>query len=245
MTDAHNILGEHEQALAEARRGRALYPDVARVIALEAEALAALGRLDELAAVIDWSLGQQLRLGDASVVMASAMLQLRIHGHPDEARGLAQRGVAWIRDLPDPDDPRKQGRIFLLLLRHAGELDAAARILAQTAADNAGNREEIWALGRLGVVFAAQDDRVRALEIADKLKQLRRPYLFGEDTWYRARIAAQLGNKEQAVDLLRRALGEGLRIMTMSSNQNSFETDSAFDSLRGYPPFEELMKPRG
>jgi len=50
--------------------------------------------------------------------------------------------------------------------------------------------------------------------------------------------AAHLGEKERAVDLLRESLARG-------SSYAALHTDIDLEPLHGYPPFEELMKPKG
>lgn len=60
------------------------------------------------------------------------------------------------------------------------------------------------------------------------------PYLYGE--LWRASIAAQLGDRDEAVDLLREALAQGQSYDRLHGN--------ATLEPRGYPPYEELVSPR-
>jgi tetratricopeptide (TPR) repeat protein len=61
----------------------------------------------------------------------------------------------------------------------------------------------------------------------------------GNYSWLRAGIAAQLGERDQAIELLRVALAHGL-------NAKGYLHVYAFlEPLHGYPPFEELIKPKG
>jgi hypothetical protein len=57
----------------------------------------------------------------------------------------------------------------------------------------------------------------------------------------RARIAALLGDREQAVALLRGAFAHGATF----DLRLSLHRDPAFASLRGYVPFEMLLAPAG
>ena len=68
---------------------------------------------------------------------------------------------------------------------------------------------------------------------------LTRKYLHGDPSHARARIAAALGDRQQAVALLQRAFAEG-RPFDMDVHQNM-----DFESLRDYPPFPDLLKPKG
>jgi hypothetical protein len=64
------------------------------------------------------------------------------------------------------------------------------------------------------------------------------PHLFGNETYARACIAAQLGEKDRAVALLQRTFGQGFFFQT------SVHRDLELEPLRGYPPFEELIRPK-
>ena len=55
----------------------------------------------------------------------------------------------------------------------------------------------------------------------------------------RAQLAALLGQREQAVEFLRDAVARGLSMGTNVHRQMDFE------SLRGFAPFDDLMKPKG
>lgn len=244
LTQALDILGDHERELTEARRGCALFPDIAIIRATEAAALAALGRFDELDAVIRDCLNRPLRLGTAGHVLLSATVELRSHGHRQESLAMARRAVAWLRDLPH-DDPRRSPELFAKCLTYAGEWDEAAQIYARLADDYAGGAAEIPFRARCGVMAAVQGDRESARRISRELEALHRPYLFGQDTYQRALVAAQLGDRDQAVDLLRRAVSEGLVFGETTTFAGVFAEDIALEPLRGYAPFEELMQPKG
>ena len=95
------------------------------------------------------------------------------------------------------------------------------------------------ALGHLGAIAAREGDRVRALGFSQELAQLRLPYLRGAHTRWRARIAALLGDRDEAVQLLGRAFSEGV------SYDLWIHTDMDLEPLRGYAPFEEMVRPKG
>lgn len=91
----------------------------------------------------------------------------------------------------------------------------------------------------LGLIAARQGDRAAALRISASLDGMARPYLFGQIPYWQARIAAVLGQREQAVTLLRRAFAEG----------REFGLDDHVDPdlrlLRDDPAYLELIRPRG
>jgi hypothetical protein len=72
-----------------------------------------------------------------------------------------------------------------------------------------------------------------------RLAARRGPYLRGRHTLGRAAIAAGLGQRQQAITLLQQALTEGQEYSVR------LHADLWFASLRGYPPFEELLRPKG
>jgi len=92
--------------------------------------------------------------------------------------------------------------------------------------------------GYLGVVAVQMGDKEGALKISKQLEDDKRPYLFGVPTYWRARIAALLGDKEGAVNLLRPAIKQGYAYSSIHPTED-------FESLADYPPYIQLMKPKG
>jgi hypothetical protein len=92
--------------------------------------------------------------------------------------------------------------------------------------------------GYLGALAARRGDRAAALAADSVLASLRRAYLVGRHTYWRARIAALLGDRERAVTLLRDALREGRTYPMLHG-----EADLA--PLHGMPAFEDLIRPKG
>jgi len=83
------------------------------------------------------------------------------------------------------------------------------------------------------------NDQQRALSLSSRLELLQQPYLNGYHIYCRARIAAILGEQQQAVELLREAIAQG-RVYGLG-----FHTNIDLEGLRDYPPFIELMRPKG
>jgi Flp pilus assembly protein TadD len=110
------------------------------------------------------------------------------------------------------------------------------RRLAKEAPDN------IRYLGRLGTTAARCGDAETARQISEQLRTIERRYLFGQQTEWRARIAAVLGDQEEAVRLLRQAESQG------AAHHHSglyLHPDIDLEALYGYEPYEELRRPRG
>jgi len=76
------------------------------------------------------------------------------------------------------------------------------------------------------------------LKISKQLEEDQRPHLFGDPTFWRARITALLGDKESAVNLIRQAAKEGY-------SYSSIHPCEDFESLADFPPYIQLMKPKG
>ena len=93
-------------------------------------------------------------------------------------------------------------------------------------------------LGYLGAVAARQGNRDQALRVDQTLARVKRPYLFGRPTVWRARIQALLGERDAAVALLQEAFARGY------PHAHGLHVDLAFESLRDYAPFRELLTPK-
>jgi len=93
--------------------------------------------------------------------------------------------------------------------------------------------------GYQGTIAARLGDRDEAQRVLEELRSLDRPYMYGKNTYLCGRIAALLGEKDLAVEFLREAFaggyGIGLRL----------HEDMDLEPLHGYPPFEELRRPKG
>jgi DNA-binding SARP family transcriptional activator/TolB-like protein len=250
LARAHHLLGRHRRELREARRARALQPDEPRYLLLEAVALAALGRVDEVHEVIDARLAlPEHRPPSPLALMLVAGLELNVHGHPGAARETVGRAIEWYRGRPfsAPFDPDRDGGAagpgaadyrgdYAAALLFVGQLDEAGEVLREMAAEDPGS---IGARGMLGMLAAQRGDREEAERIDAWLAEQRRPRTWGNHTFFRACIAAELGRAEEAVALLREAFGQGA---TYGPRPHFMP---CLQSLREYPPFRQLMRPRG
>ena len=93
------------------------------------------------------------------------------------------------------------------------------------------------AVGYLALSSAARGDRARARAVADSLGGLRRRWLYGEHTFWRAAIMGAIGERDLAVELLKQAYREGRRMQ-------SWHYHSALIALHGYPAFDALVRPQ-
>ncbi len=236
--DAFHMLGQFEEALEVAERARIAYPTSLVVGLIDTPTLAALGRIDELDDRFDAALARPPQPGvDLGDWMIDAAAELRAHGHMTELGQMLRRFERWMAsssagEAATPTRRRQVVDALNLEGRHA----EALRVI-QALADSV--LEDVDALGRLGRTAAAAGDRDLALYVDSLLSIWDQPYVFGSAQAWRARIAANLGDSDQAVSLLREAFAQGLPHGPWLHRDNSLE------SLRGYAPFDELVEPQG
>jgi DNA-binding SARP family transcriptional activator/tetratricopeptide (TPR) repeat protein len=242
LTNARHLLGEHEQELEVARRGRARFPGNLAPWRTELVALSALGRgrevngrLNEIDALSSDPIRRK------ATVMREISLDLAAHGDRDAASQALARTLAWHASQPDTEQATEYNRFERAQAYYAAGHEDSARAITEKLA-SAHPQNEQYA-GLLGVLAAQRGDRATAAGIAERLVGLERPYERGQATYWRACIAAKLGRRDEAVELLRRALAEGYVFNSLFFF--SAHVEPSFATLRGYAPFEALLRPKG
>ena len=235
---AHHLLGGYEAELADAELGLKYFPSFVTLREDKVRALAALGRLGELDAVIEESLSMPAgRNGSAGTVMLEAAEELRAHGHPDEAVRLANRAEDWYASRPaGTTEGTVAGANRAEILWIAQRWREARGVAEEFARDNP---RSVHAKGILGVNAARDGDRATAVAYRDALSSETRPFAKGYASYWRACISAQLDEKDRAVALLQEAFARGLAF------DQYIHRYVYLEPLHGYPPFEELIKPKG
>ena len=238
LTVAHHSLGNYARELEVAQRGLEGFPDSLDLRVSEAEAMAALGRVDDTKRVVEETLLLRPVRGTTPGEVALEVAQeLRAHGHPDEAAAMAGRAIAWYRSLPSAETAKVKARAGLgLALTVSGRTEEARSVYEKLAAEHP---DDVKYRGSLGVLAASRGDRPAAQRISEELRIIERPRLFGRTTYQRARIAAALGERDEAAQLLGQALTEGLPFNLY------IHRDTAFETVRDYPPFREVVRPKG
>jgi len=94
----------------------------------------------------------------------------------------------------------------------------------------------------LGTLAAQRGDRAEAVRVSGLLVALERPFGGGEASYWRACIAARLGERDAAVDLLTRALDAGYVYQVRFLDAH---VEPSFATLRRDPRFEMLLRPKG
>jgi eukaryotic-like serine/threonine-protein kinase len=236
-TTALYVLGDYSQELAVAERWAREDPSDGMIGSLQA--LAALGRGRE----VEQRLGELLAMPNISVhnkefLTVGFAQELHTRGDVESARRVAQRLVDWMSARPSGEAAGEAHRSYLArALYGLGQLDTARRVFAQLAMEHP---DSVSYIGFLGTIAARLGDHAEAERISGQLAALRGPYLNGQPSLYRARIAALLGDRAEATALVRQALNEGV-----APGGYELFPDMDFEPLRGYAPFEELMRPKG
>jgi serine/threonine protein kinase/tetratricopeptide (TPR) repeat protein len=237
LTTACHMLGNYRQELKEARRGRAQYPEILSLLANEASALAALGRTKDLQKLFEESKTLPPESGySPGDIMLRAGRELRAHGFKDDSVRVLNQALQWFEARPETERASVGNRYNLARTFYSlGKWDEAKALFEELHNQLTDN---INYLGALGVTAARRGEREEALKISKQLEEDKRPYLFGNPTYWRARIAALLGDKEGAVNLLRQAIKQGYAYSSIHPTED-------FESLADYPPYVQLMKPKG
>jgi tetratricopeptide (TPR) repeat protein len=228
-----------------------MYPDYSFARRQEAGALAALGRIDEVDRLLDeaFAVYDEFSLVDLLFVTGH---ELRAHGWREASVQVGERWLAWLDAYEEtnpsgnPDHPLwRTSRARALELTERWD---EARVIWEGLVAEEQEIDFFGKLFSLGTSFfmtraalaAARDgDRERAVEVAGLLAEKKTGrYSYGAYALFRAQIAALLGDRDEAIRLLRQALAEGYPRL------NWFHTSTAFESIRDDPEYVELFHPR-
>jgi len=237
---ANHMIGAHDEELEAAQRGRRQYPNNIATLRHELLALAALGRLHDVNSRLDEIPAMPPHgLQKPGAVMRETGLELRAHGYPDGSREVLQRALTWFDSRPLEEQATEASQLERLQTLYAARRWDLARAIAEPLAKDHPNNVNYQ--GMLGALAAVRGDR-KAAERADSVLATHRgPFVRGLPTYWRARIAAQLGERAQAVTLLIQADAEGLNLFFVQS----YHTDPSFERLTDYAPFQEFLRPKG
>jgi tRNA A-37 threonylcarbamoyl transferase component Bud32/tetratricopeptide (TPR) repeat protein len=228
---AHHFLGDFEAEHRDAVEARQREPFVAGDAQIRA--LIGLGRPAEALKIVDELLTMP---GAAEAALINAVRELRAHGHREHSLELAMRTLERYRHLPPDVAAAESTQAYLASVLYAAEQWAQSERIAQALAGKSPDSPDY--MGLLGAIAARRGDRVRAQSSSESLRRLSRPYLFGNHTRWRARIAALSGEGALAVDLLREAISQGA-YFTIEMHR-----DMDLEPLKDDPGFRELTRPK-
>jgi tetratricopeptide (TPR) repeat protein len=245
MTEALHMLGDYEREFEYAELGLERFPDVGNLHYAKARALAAMGHAVEAKEVVDACLPVRLREGglwgyNLGRVMTETAAELRAHGHRRASDDMAARAVAWLdKEASESDTEERDSDDFWLqfwALSFAGRWVEAREPLEEL--EKRGSNP-VAVAGALGVIAARTGNHEEARQIFDELPDPGRRLTASNRSYWRAAIAANLGEKDRAVDLLAEAFSQGM------SYSNVWHSDLTLEPLWDYPPFQELIEPKG
>ena len=238
---AYEATGQYDEALGLAQWMRRELPGDTQAFQAEAAALAGLGRLEELDALVDEC---RLMPGDecnAPSVLLVASVHLAATGQTETSIEYAERTAALYESTPEDvlDDMSQPEREFLWFIhlhalrgaeRWSDYLEFADWVVEQLQPDT----DDLYFLCHAGMAAASNGDRERAESVIDEMETKGFPL-------YAAYISGYLGDLDRAVDYVRTAIERDPKITY--SDLSGWDTD--FQPLWGYEPFEELIRPRG
>lgn len=205
---SYHVGGRHEEELVEAQRRRRSTPHWLLAMEEEGRALAALGRgaeLDRLTADIAAIAAQPARTAGLTLLVVGR--EAFVHGQSEAGLATFSRFDAWVEGQPVEQRESFALRRLVAMARHFQRNWPAADTLFTALVTERPQNADL--LGWLGAVAAQRGDTARALRLTATLSALDVPYLHGAHTLARARIAAALGRRAEAIALTRQSISEG------------------------------------
>ena len=234
MTYAYHLNGKYDRELHAIEARVADYPDITDYRSIKLRALAGLKRSAPATALIDTML--QTRDDSTGALLGrivSAAQEFRVHGDAATADRILKRERDWITAHPQSAPAVRRLLAEGMVFYASGAFDSSAVRFRSAMRDTT----RIDAAGYYALSLLARGDKEQARAIADSLGSLKRRWMFGENTFWRAAILGALGEKDAAVQLLKQSHLEGQQMQTWHSATN-------LEALRGFAPFALLMQPQ-
>jgi hypothetical protein len=240
-------LGRYRDELEFAREMRGRFPGhlVVETRSAEARALAALGETDSLSRLLDeWEATPEDRRPPVAAGTRAfiAGLELMAHGQESAGRAALERTLPMYRQIRD-----STGSVTwheLMVLTWLGRFDDAYALARAGLAQAASGRDSLTYIGPLGGIAARLGRRAEAAAYDKRLSRfVGRPFMSGAALAYRAHIAVLLRDRAGAVRLLEEARARGGWGPVLHTHEEVHRWPE-FVSLRGYPPFEQFLRPR-
>jgi len=202
-------------------------------------ALAALGREREVMDLLR-SIGSDPAdsVTGPKLVIAT---ELAVHGHGRTASAVAESVLAQLKRAPDLDWILASNIAWANRL--LGRPEPERKALEKIVGSDADALVRMEAEARMAVLLAdtAKADRIDSSLAEQSDRPLRNPWARGPEILARAHIAAGFGRREKAVALLKDASTRGMLDLGSS---HAYHADLLLAPLRGYPPFDALLKPQ-
>jgi len=238
LSRIRHLRGEYRRELNEANRARAMYPERVYALIGSMRSLGALNRPGDIESLLNHA--DSLPPDPNGMTVADlgfeASTELQAHGNASAARAIAERSLHWLNSSLAKRQPTFANRLLRARLLYGtgdwkGTVDSAA-VLAKEQPTRAD------VLGLIGAAAARRADTATAERIDRALSVLPRDHDLGAAVLSQARIAALLGRRDSAVARLRRTFDQA----------HAFDLwvhrDADFLELRGYAPFDAVMRPK-
>lgn len=140
--------------------------------------------------------------------------ELRAHGYAEPAQRIFREVATALTSGAFPNrsrTPLMQARIFYETGDRQNAMLAYSALLAADSTN-------VEAMGRLGAMAVRARDQATARQMDELLKRVRKPYLMGAASRWRAVIAMAEGKTDEAVSLLDQAVRQGHRLMDTPPN---------------------------
>jgi hypothetical protein len=237
---AYHQLGDYKKEL-QVMRTSPFWGESNQLLKSFVPPLAALGQGRAVDSIVTEALSVPRRTTEVFIV---AIGELRRHGQSQWADSIARRFAEWRPD-PTQSSPVTRSAIHGYALLVANR-NAEVRQALDTAMRAGFYPSRVLAVA--GVAAVRTGDLAAARTMSGELEKLTQPAVVGEASYGRAQIAAALGDRAEAVRLLRQAIGQGVPYYFGSqyiSTVHIDDGDPLLAPLNGYPPFEQLLRPKG
>ncbi|MDQ2768395.1 MAG: hypothetical protein M3Y30_14735 [Gemmatimonadota bacterium] len=247
LSEALHLIGDHETELARLNR----MPSVAPLTKawLRGRALAALARPAETLTLVDTALTLQTESSNTiglapysngrpeyaatpAWVAIWIARELAVHGDSATARQVAARALAWYRArMPAEHSAVEERLVAVWSLELTGAYAEAEQGARSLIAEDSTNVDYT---GMLGSIAAERGDTALADSVDRWLARQTGDVVSWSASYYRARNAALLGRRTEAIARLRESVDKGIWLTYA-------HIDPAFLSLRAMPEFVALM----
>ena len=244
--EALHLLGQHNAELASATRMPAVAP-LTRLW-LRGRALAALARPEETLAIVDTALtlptetsnslglapymnGRPEYTATPAWVAVWIARELAVHGDTATSRKVAARALAWYKGRPPVEHAAAEERLVeVWSLELVGAYASAEQSVRALVAEDSANVDY---RGMLGSIAAERGETALADSVDRWLSRQTGDLVSWSATYYRARNAALLGRRQDALARLHEAADKGVWMTYL-------HIDPAFVTLRDMPEYIAL-----
>ena len=236
---AYHELDDPQMELKTAREGLRVLPDAPGLRIEELIALARLGRLAEMTERRKAWLPRAEHPRTPGQVNLCLAAELKAHGHAAEGEVLIDEAAEWYRAHPVEEQtiptPVPCSMLLLAPIYYQGRWNEARTYYLRILASDSSNEAAHAAMGAIAARRGDRDDAAAMDRWLAAHPSVRR----GRSTYARARIAAILGDRERAMDLLQQAFNEGL------NHRMFIHVDPDMEPLHDLPAYRQLFALKG